>query len=151
MEQFFDGPKLEAINKTLEGVVESLNKVVADISSNKEGIQSVQQIVQYISQGISSKVENSKINGLQQVVGKLQIDVAANTTFITVFTNQIDSVRDKINSQDKVLKEILHHLRNPPTPTPSFAEADRKDLQMVAEFGVLATASFIELADKVEK
>ncbi|KAI3685545.1 hypothetical protein L6452_34793 [Arctium lappa] len=79
------------------------------------------------------------------------MDIVANTTLITNLTNQIGSVRDKIDSQDQFLKEILHHLKNHPTPATSFTDTGRKDLQMVVEFDVLATASFAELEDKVEK
>ncbi|KAI3758335.1 hypothetical protein L6452_05895 [Arctium lappa] len=79
------------------------------------------------------------------------MDVAANTTVITDLTNQIGSVRAKIDSQDKVLQAILHHLKNSPTPAPSFTKTNRKYLKMVTEFGVLATTAFSKLEDKVKK
>lgn len=97
------------------------------------------------------KADNKKIQGLKQVVGKLQLDVAANSTLLIDLINQIHRVHAKIDDQDKILKYILHHLRNPTPTTPSFTDADQKDLKIVAEFGILATTAFAELEERVEK
>ncbi|KAI3672762.1 hypothetical protein L6452_38861 [Arctium lappa] len=131
-------------NKTLEGVAESLNKVVSHTSSNKDTIQLVQQTVQSLSQGLSSKAENTEVQDLQQIVGKV-------TTVITDITNQIRSICAKTDSQDNVLQEILSHRKNTPTPSPSFTETDTRDMKMFVEFQVLDTIAFAELEDKFKK
>ncbi|KAI3735451.1 hypothetical protein L6452_14949 [Arctium lappa] len=54
-------------------------------------------------------------------------------------------------TENGLLKEILAPLQSPPQPSPSFTTEDRKTLQMVVEFGILAANAIEDLEVEVGK
>ncbi|KAI3770735.1 hypothetical protein L6452_01878 [Arctium lappa] len=97
------------------------------MSSSKP--QTLQQSISLVSNGISTKVDNSEFQGLKAIVTQLQKDVVDNT-------HALYDLKVEAGKQTQQLTNILQLLRTPPLPF--FTEDDRLALDMVAEFGTMA-------------
>ncbi|KAI3770622.1 hypothetical protein L6452_01762 [Arctium lappa] len=88
------------------------------------------------SDGLSTKGDNSMLQGLKDVVSQLQKDVSTNTQVLCDW-------KSEANKQTQLLADILQQLRNPLPP--SFIEDKCLPLDMVVEFGTFVITAIQDL------
>ncbi|KAI3669124.1 hypothetical protein L6452_40348 [Arctium lappa] len=150
------GPKLDAINTTLEGIGYILSSIHEEGVNNTTTLQNHSQVLKDLTIVLTSNADNEQIYDLQQAMDKLHLDVAANTTTITdlqstvagLFTSVTD-LFSKVDVQNGLLIKILAQLKTHSQPSPSFAAENRHTLQMAIEFGVLTGVPIEDLEVQV--